>query len=284
VVPTDRVGLDRLPEEDMSAEDLVKQAYINNPQIEQAVLNMKNNEITIKAFKNGLLPVLDAYAFYGASALGGTQNPSLNCGTIGGSFAACPAGEFPTQNYNTVFQNLFNSSSPDKGVGVNMTITLRNRTAQADQARSQMEYQQSQMRLQQLYTQIRIQVINAQYALTNDRAQVMAAQAARDYAAQSLDAEQKKYKLGASTTALVLQQGRNLALSDNTLISDTAAYAKDRAALEQLLSNTLEKYGISIEASAKGTIGQAPVIPGLTAPKAPEAPKPITITPAAPQQ
>ena len=59
VVPTDRVGLDRLPEEDMTQEDLVKQAYVNNPQIEQAVLSMKNNEITIKAEKNGLLPVLD---------------------------------------------------------------------------------------------------------------------------------------------------------------------------------------------------------------------------------
>ena len=66
-----------------------------------------------------------------------------------------------------------------------MNIPLRNRTAQADQARSQMEYRQTQMRLQQLYTQMRIQVINAQYALTNDRAQVQAAQAARDFAAQS---------------------------------------------------------------------------------------------------
>jgi len=83
------------------------------------------------------------------------------------------------------------------------------------------------LRLQQLYTQIRIQVINAQYALTNDRAQVQAAQAARDFASQSLDAEQKKYRLGASTTALVLQQQRNLATAENNLISATAAYAKD---------------------------------------------------------
>jgi outer membrane protein TolC len=127
-------------------------------------------------------------------------------------------------------------------------------------------------------------VINSQYALTNDRAQVQAAQAAQGYAAQSLDAEQKKYKLGASTTALVLQQGRNLALSENTLISDTAAYARDRAALAQLLSNTLDKYGISIQEAASGTVAQAPVIPGLTAPKAPEAPKPITATPPPPPQ
>jgi outer membrane protein len=286
VVPTDRVGLDRLPEEDTSVEDLVKEAYVNNPQIEQAVLNMKNNEITIKAFKNGLLPVVDAYAFYGGSGLGGAQNPdAINFGGgPNGTSVPYPPGTFPSIGYGTVLSNTLNNNAPDKGVGVNINITIRNRTAQADQARSQMEYRQSQMRLQQLYTQIRIQVINGQYALTNDRAQVIAAQAARDYAAQSLDAEQKKYKLGASTTALVLQQGRNLALADNTLISDTAAYARDRAALGQLLSNTLDKYGISIQDVANGTIGQAPAIPGLTAPKAPEAPKPITATPPPPPQ
>jgi outer membrane protein len=286
VIPTDRVALDRLPEEDMSVEDLVKMAYVNNPQIEQAVLNMKNNEITIKAFKNGLLPVVDAYAFYGGSGLGGAQSPNaVNFGGgPNGTSIPYPPGTFPSIDYGTVLKNTFNNDAPDKGVGVNINITLRNRTAQADQARSQMEYHQSQMRLQQLYAQIRIQVINSQYALTNDRAQVEAAQAAQGYAAQSLDAEQKKYKLGASTTALVLQQGRNLALAENTLISDTAAYARDRAALEQLLSNTLDKYGINIQEAANGTVGQAPVIPGLTAPKAPEPPKPITATPPPPPQ
>lgn len=284
VIPTDRVALDRLPEEDTPIEDLVKQAFVNNPQIEQAVLNMKNNEITIKAFKNGLLPTVDAYAFYGGSALGGAQNPgAINFDSATGT-APYPPGTFPNVGYGSVLQNTFNNNSPDKGVGVNINIILRNRTAQADQARSQMEYRQSQMRLQQLYTQIRIQVTNQQYALTNDRAQVQAAQAARDYAAQSLDAEQKKYKLGASTTANVLQQGRNLATSENNLISATAAYAKDRAQFYQLLANTLDMYGIRLESAATGEVGQSPVIPGLTAPKAPEAPKPITSVPAAPPQ
>jgi len=279
VIPTDRVGLERLPEEDMQVDDLVREAYTNNPQIEQAVLNMKNNEITIRAEKNGLLPILDAYAFYGASALGGAQNPNLINGFGSNSTPARP-GTVTSVNYGSIFQNLFNSSSPDKGVGVNINIPLRNRTAQADQARSQMELRQSQMRLQQLYTQIRIQVINGQYALTNDRAQVQAAQAGRTFGAQSLEAEQKKYKLGASTTASVLQQGRNLAVAENTLISATAAYAKDRAALLQLLAVTLDKYGISIEGAATGNINQAPVVPSLTAPKAPETPKPISGSPA----
>jgi outer membrane protein len=277
VVPTDRVGLDRLPEEDMQVEDLVRQAYLNNPQIEQAVLNMKNNQITIKAEKNGLLPVVDAYGFYGGGAAGGTVSPA--CPATAVEFGL-PPGDCPnSSNYGNVLANTFNNSSPDYGVGVNVTIPLRNRTAQADQVRSQMELRQSQMRLQQLYTQVRIQVINAQYALTNDRAQVQAAQSANDYAGQSLDAEQKKYRLGASTTANVLQMQRNLATAENNLIASTAAYARDRAALGQILSNTLDRYNISLQDAATGTVNQAPNIPGLTAPKAPAPPRPLTDKP-----
>ena len=279
VIPTDRVGLERLPEEDMKTEALVAEAYANNPQIEQAMLSMKNNAITIKAEKNGLLPVLDAYAFYSGSGVGGAQNPVLNCGSTT-TFTACPPGSVAGSGYGTVLGNTLNNNSPDYGVGVNLSIPLRNRTAQADQVRSQMEYRQSQMRLQQLYTQIRIQIINAVYALTNDRAAVGSANSARDYAAQSLDAEQKKYRLGASTTANVLQQERNLATAEDNLISATSAYARDRSSLSQILANTLDRYGISLQDAASGTVTRAPNIPGLTAPQPPAPPKPLTDQPA----
>lgn len=286
LVPTDRVGLDRLPEEDMGVEDLVRQAFLNNPQIEQATLNMKNNEITIRGEKNGLLPTVDALAFYGGSALGGSQNPAQNCNPsfTSPTFVACTAtnGGVSGQGYGGVVQNLLSNKNPDYGIGVNINIPLRNRVAQADQARSQMEYRQTQMRLQQLYTQIRIQVINAQYALTNDRANVMAAQTARDFNAQSLEAEQKKYKLGASTTANVLQQERILAGGENNLISATAAYAKDRSSLQQILSNTLDRYSISLTDAASGTVTQQPLIPGLIAPQPPAPPKPLSGNPPPP--
>ena len=281
VVPTDRVSLERLPEEDMQTEDLIREAYQNNPQIEQASLTLKNDEITIKAEKNGLLPVLDAYGFYGGSGVGGQQNPNLNCAlsTTTGNFVPCPPGQVPESGYGTVLGHTLNNTSPDWGVGVNLQIPLRNRTAQADQVRSQMEYRQSQMRMQQLYTQIRIQVINSVYALTNDRAAVQSSQSARDYAAQALDAEQKKYRLGASTTANVLQMERNLATAEDNVISADAAYARDRASLSQILASTLDRYGVSITDAASGTISQKPHIPGLTAPTPPAPPKPLTDAP-----
>jgi outer membrane protein len=278
VIPTDRVGLDRLPEEDMPVEDLVKEAFTLNPQIEQAVINMENNQITIKGEKNGLLPIVDLFGYYGGSGVGGQAVP---CNPTTLAFGCSPNNLPASSGYGSVLGNTFNNNTPNYAVGVNVNISLRNRVAQADQARSQMELRQSEMRLQQLYTQIRIQVINAQYALTNDRANVIAAQTARDFNAQSLEAEQKKYRLGASTTANVLSQERTLATGENNLISATAAYAKDRSSLQQILSNTLDRYGISLIDAASGTVTQQPQIPGLTSPKAPEAPKPLSATPAA---
>ncbi len=278
VVPTDRVGLDRLPEEDMPVEDLVRQAFTQNPQIEQAVVAMQNNQITIRGEKNGLLPVVDLFGFYGGNGVGGTPVP---CTTASQSIGLCsPLTPLPAQSgYGTVTGHAFNNSAPNYAVGVNVNIPLRNRLAQADQARSQMELRQSEMRLQQLYTQIRIQVINAQYALTNDRANVIAAQTARDFDAQSLEAEQKKYRLGASTTANVLSQQRTLAIGEDNLISATAAYAKDRSSLNQILSNTLDRYGIALVDAATGVVNTPPHIPGLTLPKPQEAPKPLSAAP-----
>jgi outer membrane protein TolC len=84
-----------------------------------------------------------------------------------------------------------------------------------------------------------------------------------DYNRQSLDAEQKKLKLGASTTALVLQQQRATALAENSLISAEAAYAKDRSGLYQILASTLHHYGINLNEAASGDVKTVPAIPGL---------------------
>ena len=260
VVPTDRISLDQLPEESQPVENLVQSAFQNRPELEQAALALRNDEITLKGARNQLLPALDVYGFYGSSALGGAQSPSAIDFFTGQPY---PPGTFPSTGYGTVLNNLFNSTAPDKGVGFSMTIPIRNRSAQAQQARSLMEYRQAELHLAQLYTQIRMQVVNAQFALTNDRAEVQSSLAARDYAQQSLDAEQKKLHLGASTTALVLQQERNLAIAENNLIAANAAFAKDRAGLYQVLATTLQHYGINLQDAAKGNVNTAPTIPGV---------------------
>ncbi|HEY1579535.1 MAG TPA: TolC family protein [Terracidiphilus sp.] len=283
VIPTDRITLDQLNEEGQPVEDLVQTAFKNRPELEQAALQLRNDEITLKGARNQLLPALDVFGFYGSSALGGSQNPDwINFG----NGLPQPPNTVPSNGYGTVLTNLFNSTAPDKGLGFSMTIPIRNRSAQAQQARSLMEYRQAELRLAQLYTQIRMQVVNAQFALTNDRAEVQSSLAARDYAQQSLDAEQKKLHLGASTTALVLQQERNLAVAENNLIAANAAFAKDRAGLYQVLATTLQHYGINLQDAAKGAVNTAPTVPGVQPASATQRPatSPMPTQPATPPQ
>lgn len=275
VIPIDRVSLEELPEEKEPIDDLMKQAFQQSPVLEQAVLTLKNDAISLRAAKNGLLPTLDAYGFYDSSALGGSQNKDALDYQTGGLY---PPGTFPTAGYASVLQNLFNDTAPDKGVGFTLTIPIRNRPAQAQQAQALIEYRQAELRLEQLYTQIRTSVVNALFALTNDRAQVISSIAAEEYAKRSLDAERIRLKFGSSTAALVLQQQRALSAAANTLRQTNATYAKDRAGLYQTLASTLQHYGIDLQQAATGNVTTLPVVPGIVPAK--ERQEPSTAGPA----
>ena len=279
IIPTDRVSIAEIPEEKQPVDDLVQLAFKNSPVLEQAALALKNDAITLRGAKNGLLPTVDIFGYLSGSGVAGTVNPNLSCDFY--KPGTCPTSDqslatskplvykyFPATGYGTALGNSFDNSSPDKGFGFNITIPLRNRTAQAEQAAALIQYRQAELRLEQLYTQIRMNVVNAQFALTNDRAQVQSAIAAHDFAQQSMDAEVKKLRLGASTTASVLLQEKNLANAQNSLLSAQAAYARDRAGLYQTLATTLEHYGINLQEAATGNLSAAPLVPGLTPAKA----------------
>lgn len=257
IIPTDRVSLEELPEERQTPEQLTQTAFTNRPELEQAVLSIKKDEITLRGARLNLLPTLDVYGYYGGQGVGGDFNTNCNF------FGLFPCTPFPPSGYGDVLGNLVDGSSPDKGIGFNFQLPIRNRPAQADQARSLLEYRQAEMHLAQLYTQIKMQVVNQQYALANDRAQVRASIAAQNYAQQSLDAEQKRLRLGASTNANVLLQQRNLAVAENNLITANLTYAKDRALLYAVLASTLQHYGINLNDAATGKVSATPVVPGL---------------------
>jgi outer membrane protein TolC len=260
VIPTDRVTIEELPEEKQPVEELVQLAFQQRPELEEAVLALRNDEITLKGARRGLLPVFDVYGYMAGQGIAGSINKNLNCTFYTGG--VCPTA--PATGYGTAINNAFNDSAPDKGIGFSLSIPLGNKYAQSVQARSLMEYRQAELRLEQLYTQIRMQVVNAQFALINDRAQVQAAIASRDYQKQNVDAELTKLRYGASTTANVLLQERGLATSEDALIAANAAYAKDRAGLYQTLSTTLQHYGINLNDAASGNVKTAPVITGVT--------------------
>src|SRR5271166_5803736 len=234
VIPTDTLK----PNEQYEVrpvDDLIQEALQARPEIAVARINLTNLEISRKSINNALRPTLDLYAFYGAAGLAGDQTSLLPpCdfpGAIPGQNCLNP-GTIPRGGYPHAFHDLFNSSSPDKGIGVNLNITLRNRSAQADQVRSELEYRQAQVALQQQENSISLQVRQAQFALQQNYAALQAAIAARDYANESLVAEQKKFNYGASTPTLVLQASSNLTQAESNVLNATANYEKSKVLLD----------------------------------------------------
>ncbi|MGH9567289.1 MAG: TolC family protein, partial [Candidatus Angelobacter sp.] len=154
VVPTSQM---QLPTEEAVSptQDLVNSALSHRADLAEARIVLKNTEISNQAVRNVLRPSLDLFAYYGGSGVGGNQNPSATCNPANPSNAAfCnPPGSIAPIGYGSTLNQLVNSTAPDRGVGVTLNIPIRNRLAQSEQIRSQLEYRQEQMRLQQLENQ-----------------------------------------------------------------------------------------------------------------------------------
>jgi outer membrane protein len=261
VIPTDTMLLPAV-EPVVPTQDLVNDALSHRPELAESRIDLANRELSKKAVRNALLPSLNLFAYYGGSGIGGAQNPAATCvaGAKNNPFCQQP-GTVASNGYNDTLSELVDSSAPDKGVGFTLNIPLRNRTAQANQIRSELEYRQAQMRLQQVENEIRIEVRNAQFAVQQNRASVAAAQAAVELAVQSLDAEQKKYALGASTSTLVLQQQSALTQARSNLISAQANYEKSRVELDRATGLLIERAGIDLADAETGQVRKMPAIP-----------------------
>jgi outer membrane protein TolC len=273
VIPTSTM---QLPEQEpvVAIQDLVNDALSHRAELAESRIDLNSRELNNKAVRNAMLPTLNLFAYYGGSGIGGNVNPIVpTCATTGGlstgSNASCfnPATAAPpfrnggpVSTANTLSQ-LVNSTASDKGIGLTLTIPIRNRQAQADQVRAELEYRQAQVRLQQLANQVRIEVRNAQFALQQNRASVQAAQAAVDFARETLNAEQQKLAAGVSNSTAVLQDQSGLTTAESNLVSAKAAYEKARVELDRSTGLLLDHSGIVMADAERGEVTHMPNVP-----------------------
>jgi outer membrane protein TolC len=209
-----------------------------------------NRQISRQAAKNNLLPQLSLVGFYGGTGLAGELNPAFN----GTNTSTVPTG------FWGAFDNAYNGTSPDYFVGLNLNIPIRNRVAKADQYRSELEYRQAELRQQQ----IRIEVRNAQYALEQSRARVLAAGKARDLAQKTFGIMQKEQELGAGSSFQTLTAQRDLAVAELDLVNANTAFQKSKVELQRATGTTLADNGIQVQDAVDGIapgrdhVGQVP--------------------------
>ncbi len=256
IVPLDSITI---PAKDDTppVNQLVEQALANRSEIAQSRLNIDSNKLNLVGIKNALKPTLQAFAELTNNGLTGVLTP-LGSETPGVGYLAGGYDNFLAQEFRRNF--------PNYSAGLALNIPLRNRAAQSDYVTSQLDLRQSELGLQQNINQVRVDVQNAVIALQQARARYAAAVKARDLQQQTLDADQKRFALGASTAYQIVLDQQNLASVESSEVQALASYSHARIGLDQALGRTLEANNISFDEALAGTIARPSELPA-TLPK-----------------
>ena len=213
---TMRIEATELPPFQPAAVDVdtaVKNALERRTDLQETKRSMEANDINIRFFRNQTLPDVTANVNYGATALGGTR------------IATTPIPGFPVdpnaptgpveKPFSSVLNDLVRLNSPSWTVSLNVGYPLGTTQAEANLARSRLQNNQAATRFKnqqlQVTTQVRLQARNVQ---TNQQ-RVQSTRASRQLAERKLEAEQRKFQAGTSTSFLVFQSQRDLSLARN---------------------------------------------------------------------
>jgi outer membrane protein TolC len=258
IVPTDRITIPAT-EPITPIQDLTNEALQRRPELAQTAVQIENSKISLQGTKNALLPTLDGFVDLRNHGLAGQQNAIP--APPGSQYSPGTVDPYFIGGLPTAFGQLFGRNFPDYAVGVQLNIPLRNRAAQADYASAQLSLRQSELQYQRQVNGVRVDVQNALIASQQARARFTAAEKNRVLAEQTLDAEQKKYALGASTVFLVIQAQRDLATAQGNVVSALANYALAKVQLEYSTGAVLEQYNVSIDDAIKGSVSRPPSAP-----------------------
>jgi outer membrane protein TolC len=273
--------------ENIPLQQAVQEAWSRRPELQQASLNLKNAQVEVQATKSELLPTVNLFGLFqqiGISGASATTTstaagfaPVLTDPILFANGTPAAIGMLPiyvgaqtvtttTTHHNAglldTWSSMIHNNYPTYEAGVNITLPIRNRAAQADNAQASINQRLQQVQYRQTQNTIVLNVRQTMIALVEDRAAVAAAQEAETLAQQTLDDEQKKYQLGSSTSYNVVLRSRDLTAAQGTLLRDRINLVEAEVNFNQSMGRTLDVNNITIEDAKNGKVAPVPNIPG----------------------
>jgi outer membrane protein TolC len=160
------------------------------------------------------------------------------------------------------YSDLFRGQAPEFEAQLTLNLPIRNRVAQADNARALLAQRQDQARLQQIINGVAVDVQTAQITLQEDRTAVIAAQKTRQLQEQTLDADQKRLQLGASTIFVVVTDQQAVSTAAQAEVRAQVNLVEARVSFERAMGRTLEANQITIANAKSGISPRDTLIPG----------------------
>jgi HAE1 family hydrophobic/amphiphilic exporter-1 len=230
-----------------SLAEAVKLALAGRPEISETALAIDVNGLDVKLAKENTHPRIDAFANVTSAGLAGTLVP------IGSNplLAFLPGGgtvpPFLTGGYGQALSNVLHVNFPTLQVGVQFSLPLRNRTAEAQAAISVAEGRRLSKVQDQVLTAVEADVRNALQAATNSRSRLEASVIARQSAEEQYASEQRQFQAGTSSDFLGLQRQTDLITARNREVRAHADYAESLANLDRATATTIQARGIRLQ-------------------------------------
>jgi len=210
------------PPQSFDLQESWRRGMTERPDLLQAQLTAENQGIQLKFDRNQIFPQLNLIGTYGFNGAGGA--------------------------FDTTFNQFNQGNAPFYSYGAQLSVPLSNIGARNTYKSAKVTLQQYLLQLKQLEQNVMVEIDNAVKEAQSDYQAVQASRQARIYAEAALDAEQKKYAVGKSTTFTVLQLQNNLTAARSQEIRALANYNEALATLAQQEGSTLERNNINVQA------------------------------------
>jgi len=160
--------------------------------------------------------------------------------------------------YGSILSQILHRNFPNYSVGVQLSMPLRNRSAQADFITDQMNYRQSQIQDKQLLNNIKVNVVRARTDLSQARAAYDSSVEARQLQEQTYTGTRRRYELGTSTIIDLLTTQRDNTTRELSEANALNQYIHAKVNLENVLGEILKDYDISVDEALKGNVSRPP--------------------------
>jgi outer membrane protein len=254
IMPLDRLAIpasDDIP----PIRDLAQKALNNRSDLQAEKESIKTSEVSALGTINGILPSAQVFTTISSAGLAGKpQVVTTRAGTFVGD-------AYFKGGIGNALGQVFRRNFPSENIGVFGRAAVHDRQAQGDYGIDQLQLRQQQLTTAKDLNQAQVDVTNSVVALRQARARYEAAVQSRILQQQLLDAEEKKFNLGASTSYNVVQQQRDLAAAQASELSALATWQSAKISLDQATGDTLEANHISLAEAKAGKVSQASALP-----------------------
>ena len=213
------VSLPAVDTQPVDGDAAVRRALANRTDLQQTHKSLESADISLRYLRNQTLPDVTASLDYSLTGLGGTQFERA------AGFPGPIIGQ-TQRGFVDVLRDVFANDFPSWTASLTVSYPIGAAPVELNLARTRLEYAQLQAELRNRELQVTSEVRETARQVATNQRRIDTTRASRILAERRLEAEERKFSAGTSTSFLVFQAQRDLAVARNNELRALVDYSR----------------------------------------------------------